>query len=163
MSDRVGIMSQGVLQQVSTPMEIYNHPVNGFVASFVGENNIFDGKIASMSGGTCRFTTQFGEFGARVGPGVTESTAVRLYVRPEHASLSPEAAGSNSLPVTVGDVAFEGNFINVHCHDARGGSHMVQMQNDPTALPPQPGVSTHLNFTPDHAVVLADAAARGRA
>src|SRR3982751_2554391 len=35
MSDRVGIMSQGVLQQVSAPVDIYNNPANGFVASFV--------------------------------------------------------------------------------------------------------------------------------
>src|SRR6266850_2634418 len=45
MSDRVGVMSQGKLQQVAVPQEIYNHPANGFVASFVGENNIFSGQI----------------------------------------------------------------------------------------------------------------------
>src|SRR5262245_56412246 len=45
MSDRVGVMSHGVLQQVGKPNEIYNTPVNGFVASFVGENNIFTGKV----------------------------------------------------------------------------------------------------------------------
>src|SRR5437868_14775286 len=44
MSDRVGVMSQGRLQQVAVPQEIYNRPANGFVASFVGENNIFTGK-----------------------------------------------------------------------------------------------------------------------
>ena len=45
MSDRVGVMSQGVLQQVAVPNEIYNNPVNGFVASFVGENNVFEGTV----------------------------------------------------------------------------------------------------------------------
>src|SRR5947208_10948982 len=45
MSDRVGVMSNGVLQQVGTPQEIYNHPVNAFVASFVGENNVFPGRV----------------------------------------------------------------------------------------------------------------------
>ncbi len=44
MSDRVGVMSQGKLQQVAMPQEIYNNPANGFVASFVGENNIFPGE-----------------------------------------------------------------------------------------------------------------------
>ena len=43
MSDRVGIMSNGVLQQVGVPQEIYNNPANGFVASFVGENNVIPG------------------------------------------------------------------------------------------------------------------------
>ena len=45
MSDRVGVMSQGVLQQVGVPQEIYNRPANGFVASFVGENNVFPGRV----------------------------------------------------------------------------------------------------------------------
>ena len=44
MSDRVGVMSQGGLQQVADPQEIYNNPANGFVASFVGENNILTGR-----------------------------------------------------------------------------------------------------------------------
>src|SRR5882724_3075469 len=70
MSDRVGIMSQGVLQQVAEPMEIYNSPANGFVASFVGENNVLAGRIVSISGESARFETEFGKFKARLGPGV---------------------------------------------------------------------------------------------
>lgn len=46
MSDRVGVMSQGRLQQVANPRDIYNNPVNGFVASFVGENNILKGTVS---------------------------------------------------------------------------------------------------------------------
>jgi hypothetical protein len=45
MSDRVGVMSQGRIQQIADPREIYNNPVNGFVASFVGENNVFTGEV----------------------------------------------------------------------------------------------------------------------
>lgn len=160
MSDRVGIMSQGVLQQVATPMEIYNHPANGFVASFVGENNVFAGKVTSIDGSTCRFTTQFGEFGARVGPGIALGSTAKLYVRPEHSTIGTAPSGGNSLPVTIGDVAFEGNFINVHASDAQGGHHMVQMQNDPSAPLPETGAARFLNFVPDHAVILNDAAQR---
>ena len=54
MSDRVGIMSHGVLQQVGPPQEIYNRPANGFVASFVGENNVFPGRVIAASSGTGR-------------------------------------------------------------------------------------------------------------
>src|SRR5215510_12754361 len=51
MSDRVGVMSNGRLQQVADPREIYNHPVNGFVASFVGEMNIFAGSVEQTADG----------------------------------------------------------------------------------------------------------------
>ena len=57
MSDRVGVMSHGQLQQVAVPQDIYNKPVNGFVASFVGENNIFTGKVGNVSGSTAQFET----------------------------------------------------------------------------------------------------------
>src|SRR5829696_4510412 len=62
MSDRVGIMSSGVLQQVGVPQEIYNRPTNGFVASFVGENNVFPGKVVSVDGQFARFETPSGTF-----------------------------------------------------------------------------------------------------
>ena len=54
MSDRVGIMSHGVLQQVGVPQEIYNFPANGFVASFVGENNVFPGRVVTADKGSGR-------------------------------------------------------------------------------------------------------------
>src|SRR5581483_7086484 len=95
MSDRVGVMSQGVLQQVGTPIEIYNAPVNGFVASFVGENNVFAGKVLSLDGGIARFETACGTFMTRLGTGVERSTMAKLYVRPEHSTLH-QTAPSNA-------------------------------------------------------------------
>ena len=46
MSDTIVVMKDGVVQQIGTPTDVYNNPVNSFVASFVGESNIFDGRIA---------------------------------------------------------------------------------------------------------------------
>ena len=45
MSDRVAVMSQGRIEQIGTSTEIYNHPETAFVASFVGENNLFTGRV----------------------------------------------------------------------------------------------------------------------
>ncbi len=158
MSDRVGVMSQGVLQQVGVPGEIYNNPANGFVASFVGENNIFSGRIKSLRGGVAQFDTSLGNFAAKPGPGVAATTKVKLYVRPEHTTLLKSAtAKANSIPVTVTESAFEGNFINVFALDAEGRTHMAQMQNDPGEPPPPRGSKAHLTFTAEHAVLLADA------
>jgi spermidine/putrescine transport system ATP-binding protein len=161
MSDRVGVMSQGVLQQVATPNEIYNAPANGFVASFVGENNIFDGKIKSIKSGQASFETSLGAFAAKLGPGVDKSTAVRLYVRPEHCVLSKTAAKTgNSIPVEVTESAFEGNFINVFLRDTSGHTHMAQVHNDPGAPPPSRGAKVHMNFDADDGVLLAHAKTR---
>jgi len=164
MSDRVGIMSQGVLQQVGTPMDIYNRPSNGFVAAFVGENNIFAGRVESEANGHGRFSTQAGEFTTRLGPGVKRGDAARLYVRPEHSRLeATPAPDGNSVPVEVTEVAFEGNFIHIHARDRQGTIHMVQVRNDPDQALPSVGTKRHLNFSADNAIVLADAVVRGRA
>ena len=161
MSDRVGVMSQGVLQQVATPNEIYNNPANGFVASFVGENNIFDGKIKSVKAGTAAFETSLGSFESKLGPDVKKNTPVRLYVRPEHCALSKAVAkNSNSIAVEVTEAAFEGNFINVFLRDNAGNTHMAQVQNDPGAPPPQRGAKVQMNFDADHGVLLANAKTR---
>lgn len=49
MSDRIAVMSKGRVQQLATPVEIYERPVNKFVADFIGESNFLDGKIKSIS------------------------------------------------------------------------------------------------------------------
>jgi spermidine/putrescine transport system ATP-binding protein len=157
MSDRVAVMSQGKIQQISTPQDIYNTPVNGFVASFVGENNIFKGKVSAASGSDCTFETDAGAFQATLGPGVDASTLARLYVRPEYAKLSASpAASGNSLPVTITDVSFEGNFIHVHANDRTGRHLLVETRNDGTVTLPPVSSQQYLCFEAANARVLAD-------
>ena len=161
MSDRVGVMSQGRLQQVATPQEIYNHPVNGFVASFVGENNIFQGTMAAGNGKTAEFKTSAGVFTALAGPGVTSATPARLYVRPEHARLANlKSKAINAIPVDVSDVAFEGNFISIQAKDAQGKTLVVEARNDGKAAIPEPGQKFLLTFDAEHGIILADETAR---
>ena len=45
LSDRIVVMSEGEIQQIGTPTDIYNEPVNAFVANFIGESNILDGTM----------------------------------------------------------------------------------------------------------------------
>ncbi|HEY1386569.1 MAG TPA: ABC transporter ATP-binding protein [Dongiaceae bacterium] len=157
MSDRVGVMSQGKLQQVATPQEIYNHPANGFVASFVGENNVFPGQIESMNGTTAVFRTGASAFRASLGPGVTRTTAAKLYVRPEQTRLvDTPPAGANSIPVEVADVAFEGNFINIQVRNGDGRPLVIEARNDGSTRVPPPGSRLNMVFDAEHAMILAD-------
>ena len=154
MSDRVGVMSQGKLQQVANPRDIYNNPANGFVASFVGENNIFTGEVEGVEGEIARFATPGGTFSARLGPGVQRGAKARLFLRPEHARLMTEPAAANSIPVEVTDVAFEGNFISVHSRDAQGRVLVAEARNDGSSSLPVPGERRHITFDSRNAVIL---------
>ena len=160
MSDRVAVMSRGQIQQVDVPQKIYNTPTNGFVASFVGENNKFSGTLSAASKGIGKFKTDVGEFNVTLGEGVTRDSKYRLYVRPEHVDFVAKAkAGVNSVPVTVEDVSFEGNFAVVHMRDKAGRRLSAEVRNDPTRPPPQIGNVTNITFAPDKALVLLDSEA----
>ena len=153
MSDRVGVMSHGRLQQVADPREIYNHPVNGFVASFVGENNIFQGTLGAVSDGIASFATDHGRFRARF---AGAKGPLKLYVRPEHTIISAEPGAENSLPVRVTDVAFEGNFISVHAVSDSGVAIATQIGNDTQIAVPAVGDWLHATFAARDAAILPD-------
>ncbi|WP_417807574.1 ABC transporter ATP-binding protein [Thioclava sp.] len=86
MSDRIGVMSAGQLLQVGTPREIYNHPVNRFVADFIGETNFLpghvqDGKVRIGSGD--QFEVVLGD----------KTGAVTLAIRPEQIAIGAPGSG----------------------------------------------------------------------
>ena len=159
MSDRVGVMSQGRLQQVANPRDIYNNPANGFVASFVGENNILKGEAKAMSEGMTSFQTAIGTFTARLPAG--GAGALKLYVRPEHMLLAATAGTENSVPVTLTDVSFEGNFIAVHGMTENGTTLVAELRNDGSASVPDTGSQMHMTFGARNCAVLPDSATMG--
>ena len=157
MSDRVGVMSQGKLQQVATPREIYNNPANGFVASFVGENNILAGRSARprTTWPLCdRKRHLRGPHGPAASPGATR----KLYLRPEHDRCKPRPGPKTRSPVEVTDVAFEGNFITIHGRDATRQLLVAEARNDGSATIPATGAKTHMAFDAAHAAILPDSA-----
>jgi spermidine/putrescine transport system ATP-binding protein len=155
MSDRVGVMSQGRLQQVADPREIYNNPVNGFVASFVGEMNILTGETGRVADGFASFATPHGAFRGRTVPG-SQGVRVKLYIRPEHMVLSKEGSGENAVPVTIGDVAFEGNFVTVTTEADTGARLTAELRNDGSTAVPERGARMFMRFDPARAAILPD-------
>ena len=62
MSDRICIMNQGVMEQIGTPEEIYESPRTKFVATFIGETNLFEGQVTEKQGDRMRIIIEPGEF-----------------------------------------------------------------------------------------------------
>ena len=101
MSDTVVVMADGKIQQVGTPIDIYNEPVNAFVADFIGESNIVDGVM--IEDGRVRFSGK--EF-VCVDGGFGKNEAVDVVVRPEDVDfVAPE---KGMLVGTVTSVTFKG-------------------------------------------------------
>ncbi len=90
MSDRIAVMSQGEVQQVGAPSEIYEFPANRFVADFIGDANFIDGEIIAVEGGRtiCRVGANT-VIAVRYADGHRAGARVTLFLRPEKVALSP--------------------------------------------------------------------------
>ena len=168
LSDRVVVMSEGRMEQVGTPFEIYNFPTTAFVASFVGTLNVLAGTIVdvgrgeiAVSGQTINVTRKFeGRAGQEV----------RVALRPEMASLAERPVGCTRLTGEVVDVSFLGSIVRIRVQlglgpamaTAGNGSDgqvvMLDEFNEPSLKVPQLGDRVAVSFPMDGPLVL-DAAA----
>ena len=101
MSDTVVVMSEGRIQQIGTPVDIYNEPKNAFVADFIGESNILDGIMRAD-----RVVEFFGRRFACVDEGFAKDEPVDVVIRPEDVDILPADGGH--LCGTVTSVTFKG-------------------------------------------------------
>ncbi|MCU0905963.1 MAG: ABC transporter ATP-binding protein [Rhodobacteraceae bacterium] len=150
MSDRVAVMSEGVLQQVADPRTLYSDPATAFVARFVGESNALSGRVVDVADGLARIDTPMGRFAGRAGAGAVAGAAATIYVRPE--ALVPGAGAENTIEAQIERVDFEGAFAMVH-GQFRDGAPFV------AAVPGGQGAATgtaRFGFAPSAALVLAD-------
>ena len=106
LGDRIGVMENGKLMQMSAPVELYNKPENLFVANFTGVSNLIKGEIAAP--GTVKLAT--GEVMHITAPRGKTGDAVLVAIRPENILLrgNGEAADANSFPARVLEGHFHG-------------------------------------------------------
>ena len=89
MSDKIVVMKAGIIQQIGSPTEIYNEPVNEYVANFIGETNIIDGKI--IDGQTIRFEDK--NFTCSAANHFEPGRLVDVVIRPEDLAVVPREKG----------------------------------------------------------------------
>ena len=88
LSDTIVVMNRGVIQQIGSPIDIYNEPQNAFVAHFIGESNIIDGYM--IEDGVVEFS---GRKFACVDKGFAQNENVDVVIRPEDLEITPPAQG----------------------------------------------------------------------
>ena len=129
-SDRVAVLSDGRLEQVGRPRELYRRPSSRFVAEFLGENNVFEGSIVDTSGPadeTEGSTVRVAGSEFRLPPvGAANAT---FCVRPAAFEVD---AGENRLTATVADTEFLGETTRVHL-EWEGRRVVVAVDDPPEA------------------------------
>nr|WP_270754066.1 ABC transporter ATP-binding protein [Leuconostoc lactis] len=137
MSDWIYVMNDGVIQQNGSPEDIYDEPINHFVADFIGESNILDGVMKADY--LVHFT---GKDFENVDAGMRPNENVEVVIRPEDLDLTSVENGK--LVVTIDDQSFRGDYYEITAIDDDGNEWQVQATNKSTI-----GERVGLTFDPE--------------
>jgi spermidine/putrescine transport system ATP-binding protein len=118
MSDEIFVMSKGEIVQSGTPVDIYDEPINRFVADFIGESNIVDGVMKED------YLVEFvGKEFECADAGMRPNEKVEIVIRPEDLSLTSIDKGK--LTVEVDTQLFRGVHYEIICYDENGNEWMI--------------------------------------
>lgn len=136
MSDTIVVMNDGIIQQMGTPIDIYNEPENAFVADFIGESNILDGVMIDD------YLVEFlGKKFECLDSGFGRGEDVDVVIRPEDLDLTP--AGEGKLEGVVKSVTFKG--VHYEMDIVANGYEFLVHSTDMAPV----GTTVGLTLTPD--------------
>ncbi len=131
MSNRIAVFNDGVVQQLSTPAELYERPQNAFVAQFIGENNRLLGTVKAINGDSCTVEID--------GSGIVEALPVNvsgngerttLSLRPERVTINPpEGSVPNVFDGTVEELIYLGDHIRTRVNVCGHDDFIVKVPN----------------------------------
>ena len=162
MSDRVAVMNEGELEQVGLCDDVYDFPHTPFVATFVGENNPFYGKVISVDGETVKIESNGGQFSAKAGK-VNEKQIhkfnkgedVIMFIRPESIFIKNENNKlENNFSAKVDTIEFEGNLKNIYLSMHSSNNVRFSVPNSVDTSNISNGKNIDLTFSSQKAVVL---------
>ena len=133
MSDTIVVMNKGELVQVGTPQDVYNEPINGYVADFIGESNILPGIMAEDF--RCSF---LGQKFINVDRGFRKNEPVEIVLRPEDLDIVSYDAGM--LRGTVEHILFMGVHYEISIHIENSEEVLTVHSTDPVAEGAQVGI-----------------------
>jgi spermidine/putrescine transport system ATP-binding protein len=157
MSDRIAVMSEGRVEQIGSPDEIYHAPATAFVAGFIGEANLIGGTVASVSGSEAvveadgtRLSVPAPDRGVRAGD------QVLVMIRPERVRVVSELGpGEFGLAGTVTELIFRGPSTRVEMATASGSSLVAHLVDGKDAAAFRPGDTAHAVWDPSAAYLVA--------
>jgi spermidine/putrescine transport system ATP-binding protein len=163
MADTIAVMNRGRIEQAGGATDLYERPATEFVANFLGDCNLIDGKLGRRDGGIAEFETSDGARLRVPGDRIDTSLngrAVRLGVRPEKLTLLPAGveapAGSNTLRGRVEIASFLGTAIQYVVHTP-GGEEFTAVEQNRLGSEPEsigPGREVTLAWDPAYSIIV---------
>ena len=115
MSDRIAVMNQGLIEQLGSAEQIYNHPATRFVADFVGQINLLPARVIANDKATLVVEAAGATLNAATDLALASEQSISIGVRPELLTISPRPCeGMNTLSGHIERRNFAGNLLHVH-------------------------------------------------
>jgi len=158
MSDRIAVMDAGRILQIGTPREIYNHPLERFVADFIGSTNFLKAEVIETAGRKARLKLASGkEVSVQLPDDLTPDGSVTAVVRPEYSRLIADSGETGDLRGVLENIVYFGTDTHYHIRLPDQTMFVSRMQNqreDTEAF--SVGQPVGIAFKPDSVQVLRD-------
>jgi putative spermidine/putrescine transport system ATP-binding protein len=130
MSTRIAVLNRGRIEQISIPADLYERPQTSFVATFVGDNNCFRGKVSSWRPDGCVVDSNWGPVQALPVAQLAVGGDVMLAIRPERAALNPAAgATDNAFEAIVQELTYHGDHVRASLALGEQDTFIVKIPN----------------------------------
>ncbi len=157
MSDRIAVMNAGKVEQLGSPTEIYDSPSSVFVASFIGQTNLWRGKQTGMAGGLAELAVLGTTLRARPGETKIETGGeATLMIRPERVRVTMDAPSGDvvTVPASVTDLTFQGPVVRLSLAAADGSPIVAHVGAEDDLPLLRPGDQVHVSWAPEASLVL---------
>jgi len=135
MSNRIAVFNDGKVQQLSSPDQLYESPVNSFVAKFIGENNTFVGEITDINKDKCKVKLDSGgEIFANPISVKSKGEKTTVSLRPERALINPDGKMDNSHKGKIEEVIYHGDHTRVRLNLLGNNEFILKVPNSSANL-----------------------------
>lgn len=151
MSDRIAVMNGGIIEQIGTAQDIYEHPKTKFVASFIGESNIIEASVTGINGSMIELTAENGVVHAR-GTGFVQDEMIYISIRPENTMYSYEPVENFRLRGIVKEHIYVGSIVKTVV--ALPNGQRLRLNKHPHSELPKVGSAVTVYWDMDKAVIM---------
>ena len=152
LSDRVAVMRDGRIEQLGSVGDLYDRPVNAFVAGFIGESNLLPAKVQSIDGATAQVDVPaLGiTLSAPAAPGLIAGKTASLLLRPEHVLLG----SAEGISAAIDEIVYLGELTALHLRLGGGEKIWVRQITDRRL---RRGMQVSLSWLPENARIVPNA------
>ncbi|SMY09969.1 ABC transporter ATP-binding protein [Flavimaricola marinus] len=152
MSDRVAVFEAGRIQQLAPPAELYEKPMNSFVAQFIGENNTLEGVVTAIEAGECTVKLDSGDIISALPVNVSAvGDRTKVSIRPERVEFNPERMrdGTHTLDAEVLEFVYMGDIFRTRLRVAGIDNFIIKTRNAPDQVRLKPGEQIKIGWLPE--------------